>query len=57
LHVVGYELRPPVAGVRGRLAPRKLFDMFIGLLQALIFTILTIIYFGEAVVGNEPDPH
>jgi len=35
----------------------KLFDMFIGLLQALIFTILTIIYFGEAVVGNEPDPH
>jgi len=35
----------------------KLFDMFIGLLQALIFTILTIIYFGEAVVGNEADPH
>jgi len=30
---------------------------FIGLLQALIFTILTIIYFGEAVVGNEADPH
>ncbi|HEY1972915.1 MAG TPA: F0F1 ATP synthase subunit A [Pseudonocardia sp.] len=27
----------------------KLFDMFIGLLQALIFSLLTIIYFGEAV--------
>ncbi|HEY4006335.1 MAG TPA: F0F1 ATP synthase subunit A [Pseudonocardia sp.] len=32
----------------------KLFDMFVGLLQALIFTILTIIYFAEAVGEN---PH
>jgi len=31
----------------------KLFDMFVGLLQALIFTILTIIYFGEAVADRE----
>jgi F-type H+-transporting ATPase subunit a len=35
----------------------KLFDMFIGLLQALIFTILTIIYFSEAVTDNEATPH
>jgi len=31
----------------------KLFDMFIGLLQALIFSLLTIIYFGEAVGEEE----
>jgi F-type H+-transporting ATPase subunit a len=31
----------------------KLFDMFIGLLQALIFSLLTIIYFGEAVEEDE----
>ncbi|WP_028933753.1 F0F1 ATP synthase subunit A [Pseudonocardia spinosispora] len=31
----------------------KLFDMFIGLLQALIFTVLMIIYFGEAVADGE----
>jgi F-type H+-transporting ATPase subunit a len=35
----------------------KLFDMFIGLLQALIFTILTIIYFSEAVADNETTSH
>jgi F-type H+-transporting ATPase subunit a len=32
----------------------KLFDMFIGILQALIFSLLTIIYFGEAV-GEEDE--
>jgi F-type H+-transporting ATPase subunit a len=32
----------------------KLFDMFIGALQALIFSLLTIIYFGEAV-GEEDE--
>ncbi|HZZ51917.1 MAG TPA: F0F1 ATP synthase subunit A [Pseudonocardia sp.] len=31
----------------------KLFDMFIGALQALIFSLLTIIYFGEAVEVEE----
>ncbi len=31
----------------------KLFDMFIGLIQALIFTLLTIIYFSEAVGSDE----
>jgi F-type H+-transporting ATPase subunit a len=32
----------------------KLFDMFIGAIQALIFTLLTLIYFSEAVgSGNE----
>jgi F-type H+-transporting ATPase subunit a len=31
----------------------KLFDMFIGALQALIFSLLTIIYFGEAVGEEE----
>jgi F0F1-type ATP synthase membrane subunit a len=35
----------------------ELLDMFIGLLQAPIFTILTIIYFGEAVADNEASPH
>ena len=34
----------------------KAFEMFIGLLQALIFTLLTIIYFSEAV-GEEHDEH
>jgi F-type H+-transporting ATPase subunit a len=32
----------------------KLFDMFIGVIQALIFTLLTLIYFAEAV-GSEDD--
>ncbi|MBO0848350.1 MAG: F0F1 ATP synthase subunit A [Pseudonocardia sp.] len=31
----------------------KLFDMFIGAIQALIFALLTIIYFSEAVGGEE----
>lgn len=34
----------------------KLFDIFIGLLQAVIFTILTIIYFGQAV-GDDAEAH
>jgi F-type H+-transporting ATPase subunit a len=35
----------------------KLFEMFIGLLQALIFTLLTIIYFSEAVGSEEGAAH
>jgi F-type H+-transporting ATPase subunit a len=38
----------------------KLFDMFIGLLQALIFSLLTILYFSEAVTvehGEEAGAH
>jgi F-type H+-transporting ATPase subunit a len=35
----------------------KLFDMFIGLLQALIFSLLTIIYFGEAAEEPEAAEH
>jgi len=31
----------------------KVFELFIGLLQALIFTLLTIIYFSEAVGSDE----
>jgi len=31
----------------------KLFDMFIGALQALIFSLLTIMYFSEAVGDEE----
>lgn len=31
----------------------KLFDMFVGLIQALIFTLLTIIYFSQAVGEEE----
>ncbi|MGH3794908.1 MAG: F0F1 ATP synthase subunit A [Pseudonocardiaceae bacterium] len=34
----------------------KLFDLFIGLLQALIFALLTIIYFGFAA-GQEEEAH
>ncbi|MGH3720412.1 MAG: F0F1 ATP synthase subunit A [Pseudonocardiaceae bacterium] len=33
----------------------KLFDLFIGLLQALIFALLTIIYFGFAAGGHEEE--
>ncbi|MGH3853215.1 MAG: F0F1 ATP synthase subunit A [Pseudonocardiaceae bacterium] len=33
----------------------KLFDLFIGLLQALIFALLTIIYFGFAAGGQEEE--
>jgi F-type H+-transporting ATPase subunit a len=35
----------------------KLFELFIGLLQALIFTLLTIIYFSEAVGSEEGAAH
>lgn len=35
----------------------KLFDMFIGGIQALIFALLTIIYFSEAVGGEEETAH
>lgn len=33
----------------------KLFDMFIGAIQALIFALLTIIYFSEAVGSDEDE--
>lgn len=32
----------------------KLFDMFVGAIQALIFTLLTIIYFGSYADAEEP---
>jgi F-type H+-transporting ATPase subunit a len=35
----------------------KLFDLFIGLLQALIFALLTIIYFGFAAAQQEEGAH
>lgn len=35
----------------------KLFDLFIGLLQALIFALLTILYFGFAVGSHEEATH
>ncbi|MFN2496768.1 MAG: F0F1 ATP synthase subunit A [Pseudonocardiaceae bacterium] len=35
----------------------KLFDLFIGLLQALIFALLTIIYFGSAAGPDEEEAH
>lgn len=31
----------------------KLFDMFVGVIQALIFTLLTIIYFGDSVGSDD----
>lgn len=31
----------------------KLFDIFIGVLQAVIFTVLTIVYFSQAVVSDK----
>lgn len=35
----------------------KLFDLFIGLLQAVIFALLTILYFGFAAGGDEEEAH
>ena len=35
----------------------KLFDMFIGVIQALIFTLLTLIYFAEAVGSEDEAAH
>jgi F-type H+-transporting ATPase subunit a len=35
----------------------KLFDMFIGVIQALIFTLLTLIYFSEAVGSEDETAH
>lgn len=35
----------------------KLFDMFIGVIQALIFTLLTLIYFSEAVGSDNEAAH
>ena len=40
-------------GVMGTDLSLDLFDLFIGLLQALIFTLLTIIYFGFAAGPDE----
>jgi F-type H+-transporting ATPase subunit a len=31
----------------------KLFDIFIGVLQAVIFTVLTIVYFSQAIVSDD----
>jgi F-type H+-transporting ATPase subunit a len=31
----------------------KLFDMFIGLIQAFIFALLTVLYFGMAGAGHD----
>ncbi|NUR07310.1 MAG: F0F1 ATP synthase subunit A [Nocardioidaceae bacterium] len=35
----------------------KLFDMFIGLIQAFIFALLTVLYFGMAAGGGHGDEH
>ena len=35
----------------------KLFDMFIGGVQAFIFALLTILYFGMAASGHGGDDH
>ena len=35
----------------------KLFDMFIGVIQALIFTLLTLIYFSESVGSEDEHAH
>lgn len=35
----------------------KLFDMFIGLIQALIFVLLTIVYFAESLGTTQEDAH
>ncbi|MBV8540729.1 MAG: F0F1 ATP synthase subunit A [Pseudonocardiales bacterium] len=43
----------PVAVLWLPTAAWKLFDLFIGLLQALIFALLTILYFGFAAGGHE----
>ncbi|MHA6617165.1 F0F1 ATP synthase subunit A [Pseudonocardia sp. DLS-67] len=35
----------------------KLFDMFVGVIQALIFTLLTLIYFSEAIGSEDEHAH
>jgi len=35
----------------------KLFDIFIGVLQAVIFTVLTIVYFGQAIESDKAEAH
>jgi F-type H+-transporting ATPase subunit a len=49
----------PVGGVLGVLTTIiwKLFDMFIGLIQAFIFALLTVLYFGMAASGHGGGDH
>lgn len=53
ISVIG--LLPP-AVLWAPFAAWKLFDLFVGLIQALIFTLLTIIYFSDAV-GSDDEAH
>lgn len=53
--LVAWKIGPvPVGGVLSFLADIlwKLFDMFIGLIQAFIFSLLTVLYFGMAAAGH-----
>jgi len=58
--LVAWQIGPaPVGGVLAFLAELvwKLFDMFIGLIQAFIFALLTVLYFGMAGSGHGGDDH
>jgi len=53
--LVAWKIGPvPVGGVLSFFADIlwKLFDMFIGLIQAFIFSLLTVLYFGMAAAGH-----
>jgi F-type H+-transporting ATPase subunit a len=58
--LVAWQIGPaPIGGVLGFLSTIlwKLFDMFIGLIQAFIFALLTVLYFGMAGSGHGGDEH
>lgn len=58
--LVAWQVGPaPVGGVLAFFADIiwKLFDMFIGLIQAFIFSLLTVLYFGMAGSGHGGDDH
>jgi F-type H+-transporting ATPase subunit a len=53
--MVGVLALLPAAVLWAPTAAWKLFDLFIGLLQAVIFALLTILYFGFAAGGHEEE--
>lgn len=58
--LVAWKVGPaPVGGILAFFAQIiwKLFDMFIGLIQAFIFSLLTVLYFGMAGSGHGGDDH
>ena len=56
-HAVDHRPAAVLADTGARIVPWKLFGMFIGAIQALIFALLTILYFGMAGSGHGGDDH